>query len=221
MKRLIKYSGYLLGIVLLLAFVFPDMFLPAGVTGAFALAIFTQTCAKNVSGASKIFIAEKSVATAFTVESGEITAVTGTTPFMRVDAMQDSVSWSEVGELVGLNNWKITNTVEFDIMPPATATNTFRQALIDGFPCGLFALIVDGNGACWVVGYNATDIRERPLKLKGDDHKTGKGLSEAEGNTIHITLENECGGIALPLNATLTASVVTTGDATICKWSEA
>jgi len=219
MKKLIYYLGVIIGSVMLAGMIFPELFLPAGITGAFALAIFTQTCAKNVSGASKVFIAEKSVATAFTVTSGEISAVTGTTPFMRVDAMQDSVSWSEVGELIGLNNWKITNTIEFDIMPPETETNTFLQALIDGSPCGLFALIVDGNGRCWVVGYNATDIRERPLRLGGQDHKTGKGLSEAEGNTIHITLTNECGGIALPLDDTLNAAVVTTGDATICKWS--
>jgi len=218
-NKILKYGGYVLGLVMLLAFFAPDLFLPAGITGAFSLAIFTQTCAKNVSGASKIFIAEKSVATAFTVASGEISAVTGTTPFKRVDAMQDSVTWSEVGELVGLNNWKITNTVEFDIMPPETETNTFLQALIDGSPCGLFALVVDGNGRCWIVGYNSTDIRERPLRLGGQDHKTGKGLSEAEGNTIHITLTNECGGISLPLDDTLNAAVVTTGDATICDWS--
>lgn len=213
-----KILGYIVGIVLLAVMLFPDLFLEAGITGAFALAIFTQTCAKNVSGASKIFIAEKAVATAFTITADEISAVTGTTPFMRVDAMQDSVSWEQLGELVGLNNWKITNNIEFDIMPPAKATNTFLQALIDGSPCGFFALIIDGNSKCWVVGHNATDIRERPLRLSGQDDKTGKGLSEAEGNTIRIKLMNECGGLALPLDATLTAAVLA-GTSTICKWS--
>ena len=218
MNKIMKYSSYVLGAVLLLILLFPQLFLEAGITGAFALAIFTQTCAKNVSGASKVFIAAKSVATAFTITTGEISAVTGTTPFMRVDAIQDSVYWNETGELIGLNNWKITNEVGFDIMPPATATNTFLQALIDGSPCGFFALIIDGNGACWVVGHNATDVRERPLRLKSQDHKTGKGLSEAEGNTIPIKLGNECGGIALPLDSTLTAAVLA-GTSTICKWS--
>jgi len=183
-----------------------------------ALAIFTQTCSKNVSGASKVFIAEKSVATAFTITSGEISAVTGTTPFMRVDAMQDSVSWSEMGERIGLNNWKVTNTVEFDVMPPAKDTNTFLQALIDGSPCGFFALVVDGNSKCWIVGHNATDVRNRPLYLSKQDHKTGKGLSDAEGNTVRISLGNECGGLALPLDSTLAAAVLA-GTSTIVKWS--
>jgi hypothetical protein len=183
-----------------------------------ALAIFTQTCAKNTSGASKIFIAEKSVATAFTISSGEISAITGTTPFMRVDVIQDSVYWNETGESVGLNNWKVTNEVGFDVMPPSKDTNTFLQALIDGSPCGFFALIVDGNGKCWVVGHNATDVRNRPLILKKQDKKTGKGLGEATGNTIPIMLGNECGGLALPLDSTLTTSTLN-GSGTHIKWS--
>lgn len=183
-----------------------------------ALAIFTQTCAKNVSGASKVFIAEKAVATAFTVAAGEITAVTGTTPFMRVDTIQDSVSWEEKGELVGLNNWKITNTLKFKVMPPSTATSTFLQALIDGSPCGFFAIVIDGNGKCWCVGHNATDVRERPLRLRSQLQATGEGLSNADGNTIPIELGNECGGKALPFDSTLTAAIIG-GTSTICKWS--
>src|SRR5574343_583987 len=207
MKRLYKYGGMLLGIALLCMMIFPEYVIPAGITGSSPLAIFTQSCAKNVSGASKVFIAEKSVATAFTITSGEISAVTGTTPFMRVDAIQDSVYWNETGESVGLNNWKVTNEIGFDVMPPSKDTNIFQQALIDGSPCGFFALIVDGNGKCWVVGHNATDVRNRPLILKKQDKKTGKGLGEATGNTIPIVLGNECSGLALPLDSTLTAAV--------------
>jgi hypothetical protein len=183
-----------------------------------SLAIFTQTCAKNTSGASKIFIAEKSVATAFTITSNEISAVTGTTPFMRVDAIQDSVYWNEVGESVGLNNWKVTNELGFDVMPPSKDTSTFLQALIDGSPCGFFAIIVDGNGKCWCVGHNATDVRNRPLILKKQDHKTGKGLAEATGNTIPIVLGNECSGLALPFDSTITAGILA-GTYNGIKWS--
>jgi len=218
MKNFIKYGGYIFGLILLLILLFPSTFLPAGVTMGFALAIFTQACAKNVSGASKIFIAEKSVATAFTITSGEISAVTGTTPFMRIDALQDSVYWNETPERSGLNNIKVTNELGFRVMPPSKDTNTFLQALIDGSPCGFFALIVDGNGKCWVVGHNATDVRERPLRLTKQEKKTGLGLSEADGNTVLVTLGNECSGLALPLDSTLTAAVLG-GTSTICKWS--
>ena len=184
-----------------------------------ALGIFTQVCAKNVSGANRVFIAEKSVATAFTVVNHEINAVTGTTPYMRVDIVQDSLSWVEEVTPVGLNNLKVTNKIEFDIVPPATATNTFRQALMDGSPCGLFAIIVDDNGYAWFPGHNETDVRERPLRLGGDKHDTGKGLGAAEGNVIHITLQNECSGIACKADATLNAAIVTTCNSTVIKWA--
>jgi hypothetical protein len=183
-----------------------------------ALAIFTQTCAKNTSGASKVFIAEKANATAFTITSGEIAAVTGAQSFMRVDAIQDSVYWNETGESIGLNNWKVTNEIGFDVMPPSKATSTFLQALIDGSPCGFFAIIVDGNGKCWLVGHNATDVRNRPLILKKQDKKTGKGLGEATGNTIPIMLGNECSGLALPFDTTMTAAIIAGTEACI-KWS--
>ena len=182
-----------------------------------ALAIFTQNCGKNVSGASKIFIADKSVATAISITSHEVTGITGTTPFMRVDALQDSVNWKEEVARIGHNNIAVTNTVGFDIMPPSTTTSVFLQALIDGSPCGFFAIIVDGNGKCWLVGHNETDVRERPLRLGKQTHDTGKGLKVPEGNTIPIVLENECSGLALPFDTTTTAAILG-GTATFIKW---
>jgi hypothetical protein len=183
-----------------------------------ALAIFTRTCAKNVSGASKVFVAENATITAITVASGEISAITGTTPFMRVDAEQDSVSWEQKVERIGNNNSKVTNTIDFQVAPPATATNTFLQALIDGSPCGLFAIVIDGNGRCWLVGYNTTDLKNRPLRTNNITTKTGKNISEVDGQLASIQLFNEASGIALPFDTTLTAAIVG-GTSTIIKWS--
>ncbi len=218
MNKLWKYGSWLLGIALLCMFIFPHAFLPAGLTGAFALGIFTQACSKNVSGAQRIFIADKASITAITVAAHEVSAVTGTTPFVRVDVIQDSVTWEEKGELIGLNNWKITNTVGLDIMPPATATNAFLQSLIDDSACGFFAIVIDNNAKCWLVGHNETDLMLRPLRLKAQDHKTGKGLGDAAGNTIPVTLWNECSGLALPFNAAMTATILA-GTDTCIKWS--
>jgi hypothetical protein len=183
-----------------------------------ALAIFTRTCAKNVAGASKVFIAESSVITAITVTTGEISAVTGTTPFMRVDADQDSIQWDQKVEQVGNNNVKVTNTIDFKISGPSTATNTFIQALLDGSPCGLFAIIIDGNGKCWLVGYNTVDLKNRPLRVKLADHKTGANPSDADGQVIAVQLGHEAGGIALPFDTTNTGTIVG-GTNTMIKWT--
>ena len=177
-----------------------------------ALGIFTQACAKNVSGASRIFIADKAVATAFTITSHEISAVTGTTPFNRVDVIQDSISWEEKAEGVGLSNIKVTNTVKFSIMPPSTTTSAFLQALLDGSPCGFFVILQDSNGKCWLIGHNEIDIRERPLRVKSQTQATGAGLGDANGNTIPVELGNECSGKALPFNTAMTATIVAGSD---------
>lgn len=183
-----------------------------------ALAIFTRTCGKNSSGASKIFIAEKAIATAFTITAGEISAVTGTTPFMRIDIEQDSLQWKEELTRVGLNNQMVKNTIDFVIAPPSKDTNTQLKAQQDGSPCGFFAIVIDGNAKCWLVGHNDVDIRERPLRLGKQTHDTGKGLNVAEGNVVAVTLENECSAFALPFDSATTATILA-GTATFCKWS--
>jgi hypothetical protein len=219
MNKLIRYAGYFAGLALLIVMLFPHLFLHVGVTGAFALAIFSQVCAKNTSGASRILIAEKANVTAITITAGEISAITGSNSFMRIDTILDSLEWNQEESRVGLNNAKIANTINFDIMPPATATNTFLQALMDGSPCGFLAIIIDGNSKCWLVGHNATDLMLRPLRLDKQSGKTGKGIAVAEGNNIVISLGNECSGLALPFTSGLTASIVAGTEATFCKWS--
>jgi hypothetical protein len=181
-----------------------------------ALAIFTYTCAKNVGGIRKIFIAEKSVATALTITAGEISAVTGTTPFMRVDTIQDSAKWEQKIVKVGKNNHKIDILIEADIRPMATATNTFLQALMDGSPCGFFVLIQTENNKCFVAGHSAEDIRDRPLQLEAADYDSGQGL-DGEAN-IRIKISGTMTGLALPLDTTLTNAVLA-GTSTIVKWS--
>jgi hypothetical protein len=172
-----------------------------------ALGIFTRTCAKNVSGAAKIYICEQANATVITLTSGEVSTLTAIAQFMKVDADQDTIGWEQTPEKVGANNTKVTNVIDFQISTPKTATNTFLQALIDGSPCGLLAIITDGNGQNWLVGYNTTDLKSKPLRLNNAKHKTGKTISEADGGTIGIQLGNECGGLAVPFDTTLNGTI--------------
>lgn len=182
-----------------------------------ALGIFTYACAKNVSGVRKIFIAEKAVATAFTITSGEISAVTGTTPFMKVDTIQDSAKWEQKVMKVGKNNHKVDNLIEADIRPMAKDTNTFLQALMDGSPCGFFVLVQNENNKCFVVGFSADDLRDRPLQLEAAEYDSGQGV-DAEGANIRLKISGTMTGLAIPLDSTLTAAVLA-GTSTIVKWS--
>ena len=183
-----------------------------------ALGIFTRVCGKNVAGASKVFISEAASVTGVTVTTGEVSAVTGTTPFKRIDAEQDSVEWDQKVDRIGNNNTKVANKIGFDVVPPSKDTNILLNALIDGSPCGLLAIILDGNGKAWLVGYNTTDLKNRPLRVNSINPKTGKNVSDAAGQVVPVELGNECSGLALPFDSTLTAAI-TGGTSTIIQWA--
>lgn len=218
MKQLIKYGGMLLGAALLLSLVFsPELFFASG-TSIAALGIFARVCGKNVSGVQKVFIAEKSVVTAITVTSGEISAITGTTPFMRVDIEQDSGEWEQEDSKVGQNNTMIKNVIRFLLAKPAKEMNTFINSLIDASPCGLYTIVTDGNGQNWLVGYDSTALTSRSLRYLSGKQKTGKVPSDADGQTKLIELGNETFGLALPFDSTLNAAI-NAGTSTIIKWS--
>jgi len=183
-----------------------------------ALAPFIRACAKNSSGTMAIFVAEKSVVTAITITSGEISAITGTTPFMRVDAAVGSMNWEQTDEKVGANNTKVSNLVEYALEQNNKAMNTHVQALIDASPCGLYAIVTDGNSQNWLVGYDATSLGRFPLKYSNGKQKTGKTLSEDGGQTKVIQLTNECAGLAIPFDTTLNGAI-NAGTSTIIKWT--
>ena len=183
-----------------------------------ALAKYAHTCVKNVSGASAVFVAEVAVVTAITVTAGEISAITGTTPFKEIDAEQDSIKWDENVEAVGKSNVKVTEQVEFKIAKPTKTSATLVQSLMDGSPCGFLAIVTDGNGQNWLVGYNATDGKNRPLRLSAAPRSTGQSPSDEAGQLITPTLLCEGSGIAIPFDTTLNAAI-NAGTSTIIDWN--
>lgn len=183
-----------------------------------ALVKYARSCAKNVGGASFIAVAELASVTAITVTAGEISAITGTTPFKEIDAEQDSIKWDQNVEKVGNNNVKVTQAVEFGIAKPDKTNNTLLQSLIDGSPCGFLAIVVDGNGQAWLVGYNSVDLTRRPLRLEAAPRTTGASPSDEGGQNFTPKLSCEGGGLALPFDTTLNGAIVA-GTSTIIDWN--
>jgi hypothetical protein len=183
-----------------------------------ALVKYARVCAKNTGGASFIAVAEKASITAITVTSGEISAITGTTPFKEIDAEQDSIKWDEVIEKVGNSNVKVSETVEFGIAKPSKTNATLVQSLIDGSPCGFFAIVTDGNAQNWLVGYNAVDLMNRPLRLSASNRSTGQSPSDEAGQNIKPVLMSDGGGIAIPFDSTLN-NAINAGTSTIIDWN--
>ncbi len=183
-----------------------------------ALVKYAHTCAKNTSGASAVFIAEIANATAITVTAGEISAITGTTPFKEIDVEQDSIKWDENVEAVGKSNVKVTQALEFKIAKPTKTSATLIQSLMDGSPCGFLAIVTDGNGQNWLVGYNTVDGKNRPLRLTAAPRSTGTSPSDEAGQLITPTLGCEGSGISIPFDTTLNGAI-NAGTSTIIDWN--
>lgn len=181
----------------------------SGVTLGMAIAVYTKACAKNTGGNSRVFTTEASNVSSVTVTSNEIAAVTMGTgkTFHEVQADIDTVIRTETAE-GRRNNISYTHRVEMKFAKPSTELNIFRDALADASPCGIMAIVQDGNGECWMVGYNEADTTNRALYLAQDDTTSGALPSDEEGNTISVALETTSGYVDIPFDATLKASII-------------
>ena len=208
-KTAFKYVlGFAILAITIAGIINPESLLPAGISGAFAIAVFNRTCAKNVGGNATLFWTEMASMTSFTVTAGEISAVTpnATARFMEAQGDIDTIVRKETGEGVG-NNIKYVHRLEVKFQKPSTALNTLRNSLADASPCGILAIVQDNNGKCWLMGWNQTDLKLRGLRLKQDSIESGAKPSD-EANQCTIALETETGYVCLPFDAALTAAIL-------------
>lgn len=174
-----------------------------------AIASYSKACTKNVGGNSAVYITEASNLSAVTVTTGEITAAltmdTGKT-FQEVQANLDSVVHTQEGA-GSQSNIAYTHKVEMKFAKPSLSLNTLRNSLADGSPCGILAIVTDGNGNSWLVGYNETDGTNRALYLVTDSLNSGAEPAEEDGQAITIALECQSGYLSLPFDSTIGATI--------------
>lgn len=174
-----------------------------------AIAAYTKACTKNVGGNSAVYLTEAANITTVTVTSGEISAAitmgSGLT-FHEVEADLDNVVHTQEG--VGTQtNISYTHRVEMVFSKPSTALNTLRDSLADASPCGVVAIVSDGNGISWLVGYNVTDGTNRALYLATDSLNSGAAPADDGGQAITVALEGQSGYLSLPFDATIGATI--------------
>ena len=173
-----------------------------------ALANYTKSCLKNIAGNSLLYVTEASNVTTVTVSNGEVTALTMETSktFKTVAMDIDTLQRTEEGKGFGTNIY-YTHKIEATFSYLSTALRTFRNALADASPCGMIALVKDGNGTWWLVGYNEVDTTNRGLQLVQDNTTSGKKASEEAGGKASIILQSEDGYADLPVKSTSTVAV--------------
>ena len=184
-----------------------------------AIANYVKTCAKNAAGASKIFIAEAGDASDMTVTSGEISAITMTTgtTFHEIDCNADSIRRVEEENLSN-NALFINHKVELVIQKPSTTLNTLRASLHDALVCGAIVLVLDNNGEVWCVGWNDTTKNNNPLTMVEGNVDSGNSPEEQEMQSWSPVLSGKSAYVDLPLDSTLTATVLD-GSATFITWN--
>jgi hypothetical protein len=173
-----------------------------------ALANYSKVCSKNVGGNSTLWLIEASSYSAHTIVSDEITVFTldTSTTFKTYEIDQDTLVRSE--EAVGTgHNISYTHAVEFSLRKPSAAMRTAINAIADASPCGMIAVIKDGNGLYWVVGFNAQDLGDRGLKLVSETTTSGASPDDEEGSKTVIRLECKSGYKALPVASGSTVAV--------------
>ena len=173
-----------------------------------AIATYTKTCAKNVGGNSAVYLTEAANINAVTVTSGEISAITMDTgkTFHQVQHDLDGATHTQEGAGTK-QNISYTHKVELKFQKPSVALNTLRDSLADGSACGMLAIVTDGNGTSWLVGWNQTDGINRALYLEADNMTSGAEPSEEDGQAVTITLTCVNGYLALPFDSTLGAEI--------------
>ncbi|GAF97938.1 unnamed protein product [marine sediment metagenome] len=170
---------------------------------------YTKTCSKNVPGVGKVFFSEVGNIDTITIGSNLVSAVSMDTTdneFHEFQADLDSVEYRSEG--AGGSSYFTNHMLEMGFGKLSASLFAAKASLVDSMPCGLVAIYIDGNGACWLVGWNDTDKEVRTLNTIADNFKTGKKPSDEDGNVFTITVSGESGYDIIPFDTTLTASIV-------------
>jgi hypothetical protein len=170
-----------------------------------AIVALARTCTANKSGVNGLWLAEVADVGTPTVGSGEITALTGSATYHKCNAEIDEIEVTEDTENT-MNGSKVTQKIVFKVINLTTTVAVYIQALLDASPCGMVAIYLDANNKAWLLGWNESDLSNRPIRFLTNAKKTGKAPGE-DGNNTTVTLQAIMTKPALPFNSTLSGTI--------------
>lgn len=170
-----------------------------------AITALARTCTANKSGVNGLWLCEVADVGTPTVSSGEITALTGTATYHRCQPDIDEIEVTEDVENTS-NGSKVTQKIVFKITNLTTTVAVYIQALLDASPCGMVGIYLDANNKAWLLGWNESDLSNRPIRFLSNAKKSGKAPGEDGNNTV-VTLQAIMTKQALPFNSTLSGTI--------------
>jgi len=155
----------------------------------------TKTCAARSGGIVSMWLANASDVSSFTLNAstGEYSAVTMESGkvFYKFDFKQDSGQWKDDGKSTN-GAFSVEHMVETAWEGHSQTERNRAQDIANASTCGMIGIILDGNGAKWVLGYNEKFGKERPLKLDTQSVDTGKAFTDANGSVVVLkSMDNE------------------------------
>lgn len=193
MKKNILYTLITLTIAFVVGVVFSDLLagIGGGVTVAMALTGYTRTCGLQSGGGMKIWLTEVASLTSMTVTGDVYTAITmeGANVFVLHEFEPDSFELKETTTIEN-GSIKVTHEIEFFLKKLDDTARVAIEEIVLASACGLVAIVEDNNATKWVVGYNETHGKLRPLSVSTVEGLTGKNLSDAAGNTVKLVSED-------------------------------
>jgi len=143
-----------------------------------ALLGLTRVCSQNKGGVKNIYIAEMASVTSMTLGTGilsysTITMATGAL-FKKYEFEEDTAAFKPVIE-ANKGASKITTTLDVDLGKMDLTERNAVQELLDANNCGFVIIVELNNGSLYVMGYNETDLKTRPVRITA-----GNGDSKLE-----------------------------------------
>jgi len=146
---------------------------------------FTKVCESRSGGLLEIFLANEADVDTFTLSGSEYSAVvmSGGAVFFKFEFEQDT---AEIRETVTLENGSTSavHELEFFLAKLRTLVRDAIQEIIDASACGVIAIAKDANGKQWVLGFNETALKERPMRILSDTTASGKAFTDLNGSTV-------------------------------------
>lgn len=173
-----------------------------------AIAKFYRCHSRNVAGNQYLFLANAENIDTITVTSGEVSSVSmvGANKFMQVKADPYSINRKQTGQRSNKSHTYYQHDLDFKCSYADVTLNDLIDDIDDAQPCGLVAIVMDGNGKCWLVGYNEDDEGKRPIYLEQNEFVSGEKPDDNGGNHA-FTLSGANSGKDLPLSSDLTSYI--------------
>ena len=160
-----------------------------------ALLGFVKGCSERSGGVSSLYLAKVTDVEAFTLgTAADITkfatvAMANGAFFQKYEFQRDTVEYKE-SSVRENGSYKVTKSLEFMLPKMDQNSRDVVEEIAVESNCGLIAIVVDNNGLSWVVGYTVKHKKDKPLELATGEATTGKALTDANGETVILTVED-------------------------------